>query len=199
MTVEEFHRFEDASPERHEFIAGEIHAMTGGTARHAAIVGNVFFRLRQAASAGPCRVYVDAPRVQIDDDAVYYPDVMVVCTPHDEEAQVIHDPCVVVEVTSPTTAGTDRREKLAAYRRLPSLRTYLIVEQRVRLVQRHWRDDDGAWWREDHLGEGMIPIPCPATTLTLAEIYEGVQVGVVAEPHPDEPPYTPIVGVGDGR
>jgi Uma2 family endonuclease len=40
----------------------------------------------------------------------------------------------VVEVTSPGTRATDRREKLDTYRRIPSLSMYLIVEQRRRHV-----------------------------------------------------------------
>ena len=56
---------------------------------------------------------------------------------------VAREPCIVVEVTSPSTARIDRGEKLEAYRRIPALRAYLIVDHRRRRVERHWRESPG--------------------------------------------------------
>jgi Uma2 family endonuclease len=123
-------------------------------------------------------------KLRVADDVVYYPDVMVVCTPQRDE-YVAHAPCLVVEVTSPGTAAVDGREKVGHYRRIPSLRTYLVVDQRRRRVDRHWRDDAGTWWHATIAGGGEVPVPCPALTLTLDEIYEGVQTAV-GEREPDE-------------
>lgn len=86
---------------------------------------------------------------------------------------------------SPSTATTDRREKAAAYRRIPTLQAYLVVDQRRRRVDRHWRDERGDWWHVTIAGSGEVPVPCPALTLTLDAIYEGVET-VVGEPEPDE-------------
>jgi Uma2 family endonuclease len=84
----------------------------------------------------------------------------------------------VVEVTSPSTASTDRREKLANYRKIPSLRAYLIVDQRRRRVDHHWRDEVGDWWHVALAGGGEVSLPCPQVTLALDDIYEGVQPSV---------------------
>jgi Uma2 family endonuclease len=84
-------------------------------------------------------------------------------------------PCLVVEVASPSTAVIDRREKLVAYKRIPTLEAYVIVEQDERRVQRHWRDDQGVWWDAEVSGQGQVPFPCPETTPTLDEIYAGVE------------------------
>jgi len=35
MTVEEYFRFEETSPIKHEYVAGEVYAMSGATVRHA--------------------------------------------------------------------------------------------------------------------------------------------------------------------
>ena len=45
MTVEDYFRFEATSPIRHEYVAGEVYAMSGATARHNRIAGNIFARL----------------------------------------------------------------------------------------------------------------------------------------------------------
>lgn len=172
LSIEEYLAFEEASPIRHEYVAGEVHAMTGATPRHNQIVGNVFAQLRAAARGEPCRVYVEAVKLRVG-DAIYYPDVMVDCTPG-EPALLIESPCLVVEVTSPSTALTDRREKLAAYRSSPTLQAYLLVEQDRRRVTRHWRDAQGVWGHSVITGEGAVPVPCPQTELTLDLVYEDV-------------------------
>ena len=54
MTVEDYFRLEETSPIRHEYVAGELYAMSGATARHNRIAGNIFARLLPLARAGPC-------------------------------------------------------------------------------------------------------------------------------------------------
>lgn len=68
----------------------------------------------------------------------------------------------------------DRRDKILAYRKIPTLRAYTIVAQDERRVERHWRDESGEWRQGEAVGEGFVPIPCPETKLPLAEIYEGL-------------------------
>ena len=81
----------------------------------------------------------------------------------------------MVEVVSPSTETTDRREKLAAYKRMPGLRAYLIVSQDRRWVESHLRSEGGVWLRGDLVDEGRFPVPCPETDLSLAEVYEGLE------------------------
>lgn len=178
MTVDEYLRFEAGSPTKHEYVAGEVYAMTGTTRRHARLVTNLVVRLATAARGGPCQVIGSEVKVRTRRDRFYYPDVLVVCTAGRDDDVVVRDPCLVVEVTSPTTARVDRGEKLEEYREIPSLRAYLIVDHRRRRVERHWRDASGAWRYEDVAGEGRVPVPCPEVVLTLDEIYEGVQLAV---------------------
>ena len=186
MTFDEYLRFEETVEERYELVAGEVHATTGGTQRHGRIIMNIAARLWNAAAGGPCRVFASDMKVRVAEDVVYYPDVVVACTPGDDDAVSLGDPCTIVEVTSPRTRAIDRREKLVAYRRIGALRAYLIVDHRRRRVERRWRDDAGVWWREDVIAEGTVSIPCPETVLSLDEIYEGVELPAVREPEPAE-------------
>ena len=187
LTVEEYVRFEDASLERHEYVAGRVYAMTGGSARHVLIVGNILGAVRRAVRGGPCLGFASDLRLRVSADTFYYPDVMAVCGPIDLEAPVVERPSLVVEVASPSTRRVDRGEKLLAYRGVETLRAYLLVEQDQRLVEHHWRDESGAWCHEtvtDASG-GRISTPAPPLLLTLDEIYDGVPVPpVVAPPGP---------------
>jgi Uma2 family endonuclease len=185
-SLEEFLRFEEAHPERHEYVAGDVYAMTGGTLRHSRIVQNVSFALMTRARGGPCQVHSNIVKVQVGNDRIYYPDVLALCTSLPGETLVVHEPSLIVEVTSPSTVRTDRGEKLDAYRRLTSLQSYLIVDQRRRRVDRHWRDPGDGWQREEYVVDGTVPVDCLGTSITLDEIYEGVDLPRVSEPEPIE-------------
>ena len=185
MTVEEYFRFEESSPIRHEYVAGEVYAMSGATWRHNLITGTIFGLLLGAEGTGSCRVAMSEMRVEVDHDRYYYPDIVVSCTPVAELDLVARGPCVLVEVTSLSTARIDRDEKLDAYRRIPALRAYFIVDHRRRRVERHWRETaDGEWMREEIVGEAQTPIPVPSldVSLTLDAIYRRVVLPVVHEP-----------------
>jgi Uma2 family endonuclease len=189
MTVEDYFRFEERSPIKHEYVAGEVYAMSGATARHNLLAGTIFTRLFSAAVDGPCRVFMNDMRVEVADDRYYYPDVAVVCTPVAELDVVARGPCFVVEVTSPSTARIDRGEKLDAYRRVPTLLGYLIIDHRRRRVERHWRDmPAGEWLHEEITGdaEAPIPVPCLDVNLTLGGIYRHVELPAVQEPETPE-------------
>jgi Uma2 family endonuclease len=186
MTLEEFLRFENEHPERHEFVAGEVYAMTGATLRHSRIVQNLSFRFMQHARGGPCEVHVNDVKLRIGDERVYYPDLLILCTRHSGDTLVVRDPCLVVEVTSPSSARIDRGEKLDGYRRLESLQAYLVIDQRRRRVDRHWRGADGSWRTEDYIVEGDVSVPCIDMSISVDEIYEGVDLPSLSEPEPVE-------------
>jgi Uma2 family endonuclease len=193
MTVEEYLQFDESAPLKHEYVAGEVYALSGVTIRHNIIALNVATTLRAFAGNGPCRVLATDVRLLVADDRYYYPDVMVHCGAVDELDVIVRDPCVVVEVTSPSTGRIDRGEKLVAYRELASLRAYLIVDHRRRRVERHWRETlTTAWLRDEVVAEGSVPIPCIDRELTLDAIYHQVALPTVGEP--DAAAY----GVGQG-
>ena len=176
MTVEEYFDFEERSPIRHEYVEGEVYAMSGVTRRHSAIAGNLFMHLRAAMRDGSCRVHMSEVKLHLG-RVIYCPDVMVVCGPEPGDERIENAPCLVVEVLSPSTERIDRHEKLSNYKRLSSLGAYLIVAQEERRVDRHWRDASGQWQHEVTVEHGTVPLPCDvlgAQSITLDEIYERV-------------------------
>ena len=179
VSLAEYLAFERRHPMRHEYVDGYVYAMAGARLRHNSIIGNMLRVLFGPADASGCRVYFEAAKVQVGPD-VFYPDVIVTCEPEgDAEADIAYAPCVLVEVLSPSTAKIDRSLKLMKYRALPSLRAYLIVSQRDRHVERHWRDAaDAPWQMEEVADAGTIPLPCPVPmTLTLDQVYRGLTFG----------------------
>lgn len=175
LDIEEYLELEKEATERHEFVGGVVHAMTRPTLRHNRIAGNIYAALLAAARGGPCRVYIENAKVRIGDDASYYPDIMVVCGSESDDPYFEIGPCLLVEVASPSTERIDRHEKLAFYKSIPALQTYLIVEQDRRVVERFFRDEEGEWGRAVHFEEGSFPVPCPpGAELSPTDIYEGL-------------------------
>lgn len=122
--------------------------------------------LLRPGSLGPgSGVTAHVSSIQTHSDHFYYPDVMVACGPESADPLVEDGPCLVVEVASPSTTIIDQREKLVAYKRVPTVEAYLIVEQDRRRVHRFWRDADGVWSDDEVSGHGDVPLPCPRTTL----------------------------------
>ena len=126
LTFEEYLKFEELSEERHEFVAGTVFVMSGGTEAHNLVAGAIYRRLFDAFRAKGCRTFVFNRKLKIG-ESVYYPDVFVTCDAT-AERQYETDAAWVVEVLSESTELNDRREKAAAYTLLPSLRGYLIVD-----------------------------------------------------------------------
>jgi Uma2 family endonuclease len=182
MTEAEYLAFEEASPRKHEFILGWVRALAGALENHNLIATNLIIDLGLAARGKGCRVYGSDMRVRVSNEIYYYSDVSVVCDPTDTDPRHKTRPCAVVEVLSRGTMAVDRGEKLLAYRGIENLQTYLIVSSVERRVERHWRDGQGAWQRQDVFGDGTVAVPCLDLELAFDAIYAGVQVG--ADPLP---------------
>ncbi len=145
MTRAEYIAFERASDVRHEFLDGLVHAMAGGTPEHAALSAALGSELRTALAGRPCRVYGSDLRVRVLATGLStYPDATVVCGRLETDADdgdACVNPVVVVEVLSESTEASDRGAKAAHYRRMPSVREYVFVSQRERLIEVFRRND----------------------------------------------------------
>lgn len=147
LTATEYLAWENTQPDKHEFLRGEVFAMVGATRKHVAVAMNVAFALRQALDGTPCRVYMADMKLRVEAaDSYFYPDVFVTCDPADHRAdQCMSAPTVIAEVLSDSTAGYDRGEKFAAYRRIPSLREYVLVDPERKAIELFRRGGEGLW------------------------------------------------------
>lgn len=107
----------------------------------------------------------------------YYPDLVVTCQLQQETAELyVTHPCFVVEVLSPSTEHIDKREKLIAYQRIPSLQTYLIIAQDQLCVEHYWREAQGEWYHDIYTEPAAISFSLAGVNLeiTMNAIYEDV-------------------------
>jgi len=154
ITVDDYLAGEAESPIKHEYVAGEVFAMAGAGDEHVTIAGNLFALLRSHVRGGPCRVYIADMKLRVERaDAFFYPDVFVTCHPGDAERRTAKQHAsVVIEVLSERTEGYDRGTKFAHYRRLETLKEYVLVDSRSRSVEVFSRRDDG--WLFQAVAEG---------------------------------------------
>lgn len=146
ISVEEYFKLEEKSRIRHEYVDGQLFAMTGATVRHSLLSGNVFSLLRAHLKGGPCQVYMHGLKLRVEaSNCYYYPDVLVSCGSFDLDSTVADNPVLAVEVLSPSTSTIDRREKVLAYKQVASLREYVIVHQKRKRVWLHRKNADGQW------------------------------------------------------
>ena len=175
---EEYLRGEERGEIRHEFVRGQLFDMVGGTDTHNLISLNIASGLREHLRDRACRVFMADMKVRVAPaDVYYYPDVIVTCDSRDQESYFKERPCLIVEVLSATTEGTDRREKFLAYELLESLEEYLLVQQSRREVELFRRKSaDSEWTKSVHTGGEEVALESLKLSLPLSQIYEGLNV-----------------------
>jgi Uma2 family endonuclease len=181
-TYEAYLEHESGSNVKHEFLDGEIYAMAGGSRQHAALAVAVSSALHRQLQGKPCVVYSSDLKVRVMATSLAtYPDVTVICGPPEEDPasrQVVVNPTLVVEVTSPGTEEWDRGEKLDHYRKIPTLAGCLLVSHRERRLEILQRGSDGAWTRRSAGPGETLLLPFLDCALAVDEIYRGVDLAV---------------------
>lgn len=179
ISREAFLVFERGGDVRHEYVAGELFAMAGGTENHDLINGNIFARLYLQLAGGNCRAYTSNMRVAIQSLDIYtYPDVSVVCgKPEFEDGRrdTLLNPVVLIEVLSPSTERYDRGRRFHRYQRIPSFEEYVLIAQDMPFVEHFVRQSDGRWLLATVEGLNQrIAFESIGCNLTLAEMYANV-------------------------
>ncbi len=175
-SYQDYLRFEAAANVRHEFFAGEIYAMAGGTPEHAALAAKVIALLDFQLRGRPCRVYSSDLRVRVVETGLAtYPDVTVICGPIErdvEDRDAVTNPTLLVEVLSPSTEDYDRGEKLTQYRRIPDLRAIILMSHREVMLEVHRRVADGSWVSERFGAGQTVQIEPINSVLNVDELYQ---------------------------
>ncbi|MBX7169300.1 MAG: Uma2 family endonuclease [Pirellulales bacterium] len=189
IEMEDYLVLENASRFKHEYLEGVVYAiqgepvrgMAGGSAAHADVIRNVGFALHSRLRGRPCSVKMTEMRLRIDAaDAVFYPDVLVHCTPVGDPVTTVElaEARLVVEVLSPSTQQFDRGGKLAAYRKLAGLQHIVLLSSTEQAAWAcHRVPADAAWSELAPWPRGTsLPLAGLGLELPWAEVYDGVGV-----------------------
>jgi Uma2 family endonuclease len=176
FTPEEYFDWEEQQQCRHEYIDGEIYAMTGGTLNHGRIALNFATLLKNHLRGSGCQVGNSDCRVNIQASNDYvYPDVSVTCDDRDRTAtQFISYPCLIVEVLSPGTEAYDRGNKFRMYRRSTSLKDYVLVDTNAVAIDLYRKDEAGNWQIINYQVGDPIDLNSVNLTLPIEQVYEDI-------------------------
>lgn len=180
ITEEQYLKLERESELRHEYLHGEIFAMSGGTSNHNLISLDLSTEFNNRLRGTPCNTYGSDMRIRVAATRFNaYPDLSVVCGPQqflDDTKDCILNPILLGEVLSKSSRNNDRGEKFRQYQQLPTLRTYLLVEQDEMLVEVYVRTGRDSWnYRVIHGADGILDIEHPALEIPLSAIYQRVE------------------------
>ena len=169
LTAEDYLQWEAGQPEKHKYVRGETVAMGGASRRHVTISLNV----ASALEGTPCRACMADMKVHAaENEAYFYPDVLVTCDPADHRAdQFRRSPTLIVEVLSPATAAYDRGEKFAAYRRIPSLRDFVLIDPDLRRIEHYRRSQDERWELQDIAPEQALVLESLEVSIPWQKVF----------------------------
>lgn len=179
MTVEEYLEWEARQEIRHEYINGEVFAMTGGSIPHNDIAFNLYRSLYPHLRPRGCRVNVSDVKLQLSSTSAYfYPDVIVSCDPQDlNSRKFIQHPKLIVEVLSPSTEAKDRSDKFTHYRTIPSLQEYLLIDSEKIAVDCYRRGEGKMWLYYPYTAGDIITLDSIEFEFPIESLYEGVVFG----------------------
>lgn len=161
---------------RHEYVDGVLFAMVGASREHTTIAANLVAAIRPGLRGTGCRIASSDMKVRLAEGRrFYYPDVVVSCTARDDEPDRYAEtaPVLLVEILSPSTAATDRREKLLAYQAIPSVVDYLLVSQDTETVERFTRVE-GGWTHATFASGESIELESIGAAVAMDDVFEDV-------------------------
>lgn len=179
LTPKEYLAWERKADTKHEYLRGELIAMSGANYQHTIITMNISGELYIQLKGTACTVHTNDMRVRTGPETSYfYPDVVVVCDKprfEDNVFDTLLNPVVLVEVLSPSIQVYDRGEKFKHYQQLTSLREYILVSQDKVGVERYRRQ--GTEWQPTEFRslEDVLSLTSIDCELSLDDIYRRVE------------------------
>ena len=172
LTPKQYLESEQTREVKHELIDGRAYAMTGASANHERIAGNLYSEFRHHLKSSPCEPFGSDMKLRVRDN-FYYPDILVDCHFDESEPYFTQTPVLIVEVISKSTRKTDEQSKRVEYINIPTLVEYVIIEQDYVDVTVFRKSDQ---WRPTHyfLGE-KINFESIDLVMAVEEIYFRVQ------------------------
>jgi Uma2 family endonuclease len=167
---------------RYEYWDGQLVAMAGGSIKHSKITVNLITSLVSKTRLLGCSTFGPDTVLKINEGNKFFlPDIMISCDENDKQAErFLTSPNAIIEILSDSTELYDRKQKWDLYRKIKSLRHYLLVNQHTCKVEMFSRTkENGLFYYQVFEGtESIITFSDMGFTLALKDIYEGIEMKV---------------------
>ncbi len=176
LTPQEYLDWEPLQNIRYEYINGEVYAMTGGTIPHSKIAVNLTTLLRNHLRGSGCSILNSDAKIGITTLGPFvYPDASVTCDSRDRTAlKFALYPSLIAEVLSPITEAYDRGGKFALYRRLESLKEYILITSEAIGVEIFRLNENGKWELTPYAEGDEIHLTSINLTFPIEHLYEDI-------------------------
>ena len=177
MTPQEYLEWEERQDIKYEYVNGEVYAMTGGTLPHTTIALNLASALKSHLRGSSCRVNMADAKVGVSEKgSFHYPDVMVSCDERDRQAiKFLLYPCLIVEVLSPSTEGYNRGSKFYQYRRIQTLKEYVLIDAEKISVECFRLNEKGIWELHPYEEGDEVNLTSVDFHFPISLVYEDIQ------------------------
>lgn len=176
MTRDQFLSWVETQDRRYEFDGFEPVAMVGGTINHSRISRNVLAALSVRLRGTGCEPLGPDAGLATIGDSVRYPDALITCTRKEGTGRLAEGVAVVFEVISPGDAKIDRIIKVREYLAVPSIHTYVIIEQSSVGLTVLRRQPNQTWQAETLAEEDVLRLRAPDVAIPVVELYEDVDL-----------------------
>ncbi|MCU0570960.1 MAG: Uma2 family endonuclease [Oculatellaceae cyanobacterium Prado106] len=176
LTPDEYLAWESTQLEKHEYIDGEVYAMSGGSVNHGRIAIRLTSLFDTHLDGSGCITGNSDIKVKIAGTQNYtYPDASVTCDDRDTlTPQYITYPCLIVEVLSDSTEAYDRGRKFRLYRHNPVLQDYLLVSSTSIEIDLYHKNDAGDWIMINYQAGDTIELKSIQLCFPIEQIYRGL-------------------------
>lgn len=176
LTPAEYFVWEEQQLEKHEYIQGQVYAMSGGSKNHSLIAVRLTTLLANHLEGSGCETGNSDLRVKCAVDEDYtYPDASVTCDDRDKlTTQYITYPCLVVEVLSKSTESYDRGGKFRFYRQNPMLQDYLLISSTQVEVDLYHKNEAGEWLILNYQAGDEVELKSIGLRFGIDRLYRGL-------------------------
>jgi Uma2 family endonuclease len=126
-----------------------------------------------------CEIYVNDMRVQMKNNRICYPDVVIVNNEPvftDQNFDVLLNPTVAVEIFSTSTNSSNKTNKLENYLAMDSIRECLLVKEDEMRVEHYAKQNAKQWiYRIYNERDDVISLDSINIKLSLSEIYAQIK------------------------
>lgn len=180
FSFEDYLELEEKENLRHEFLNGLVLTKLGESFTHHNICQNIACALEDKLDRDVYHCFLFSLKTEaLKDKYYFYPDIVLTSREEDMASEyIIKNPLLVAEVLSPSTESYSRNEKWNAYRRIPSLKYFLFVNQEKPLVELFSRSQPNELYTYQAFDniEDIIQFTDLQFSMSLKQIYENIHL-----------------------
>lgn len=178
LSPEAYFAWEEQQLEKHEYIHGQVYAMSGGTVNHSRLAVRLTSLFDAHLDNTSCITGNSDLKVKIAETHNYtYPDASVTCDERDKtNANYINYPCLIVEVLSKSTEAYDRGGKFRLYRQNPVLQDYLLVSSTSIEMDLYHKTKAGQWLLFNYQPGDMVELKSIDFSFPIEQVYRGLDL-----------------------